>query len=315
MRLEILSTLKKVLRRICRLFTNTKSNTFKPWHENRFLCFFYPGHFYTPIPDPKFVDENADFLFNSNFDEIEGINLNLEKQISINQSFLTFKEDYTPSETEEAAKNKGARYFTKNPFFNDYDAFVLYGMLRLYKPGRFFEVGSGFSSALALDVCETFLNPMPSFTFIEPNSERLQLLIKNQDWRNLDIIEKPVQEVPQEKFKLLVSGDILFIDSSHVSKIGSDVNFLLLSILPILKKGVIVHIHDIFWPFEYPKEWFDEGRSWNEAYILRALLTNTERYSIIHFNSYLASRHKAVTVKLPAWGKPGKAQSLWLEIK
>ena len=86
------------------------------------------------------------------------------------------------------------------------------------------------------------------------------------------MIEKPVQDVPLELFRGLEANDILFIDSSHVSKIGSDVNFLFFEVLPILKPGVFVQIHDIFWPFEYPKAWYDLGWAWNEVYLVRAML-------------------------------------------
>ena len=80
---------------------------------------------------------------------------------------------------------------------------------------------------------------------------------------------------------------MLFVDSTHVSKVGSDVNGILFEILPSLSKGVLVHCHDIFWPFEYPKEWIREGRAWNEAYVLRAFLQFKDTFEILFFADYL----------------------------
>jgi hypothetical protein len=108
-------------------------------------------------------------------------------------------------------------------------------------------------------------------------------------------------------------GDILFVDSTHVGKIGSDVLFLVHQVLPSLPAGVHVHVHDIFYPFEYPPEWLYEGRAWNEAYLLRAYLTFNETIRINWFSSYLALFHRAeVEASLPTWGV-NTGGSLWLE--
>ena len=100
-----------------------------------------------------------------------------------------------------------------------------------------------------------------------------------------------VQEVPLTEFEDLQSGDILFIDSSHVAKTGSDVNFLYFDVFPRLRPGVRIHIHDIFLPQDYPQEWaLDENRSWNEQYVLRALLMFSSRFRVL-FGSFFAFRY------------------------
>ena len=101
------------------------------------------------------------------------------------------------------------------------------------------------------------------------------------------VIEKAVQEVELELFQTLDAGDILFVDSSHVVKIGSDVAHIIFEILPRLKPGVIVHFHDVFYSFEYPKEWVKEGRAWNEDYFLRAFLQYNSVFQILYFNSFM----------------------------
>ena len=114
-------------------------------------------------------------------------------------------------------------------------------------------------------------------------------------------------------FDDLAAGDVLFIDSSHISKIGSDVNMLFLDVVPRLPAGVHVHVHDIIWPFEYARKWVYEGRAWNEAYLLRALLINNERLRVTLWGSQLRHRRLAEMEALwPEWAAVG-GTSLWLE--
>lgn len=152
-------------------------------------------------------------------------------------------------------------------------------------------MGSGYSSALMLDVNDLFFNRSIQLTFIEPNPERLYSLITEADKNSVTIYDKMVQQVDLDLFKTLERGDILFIDSSHVSKTGSDVNYLLFKVLPLLKPGVLFHFHDIFYPFEYVKSWVYEGRCWTENYILRAFLMYNQQYRIRLFAHYLHTHH------------------------
>jgi hypothetical protein len=125
--------------------------------------------------------------------------------------------------------------------------------------------------------------------------------------------------VPAEIFRSLNENEILFIDSSHVAKTHSDVLHILFDILPLLKKGVLIHFHDILWPFEYPKIWLDQGRAWNEAYFLRAFLQYNKSFEILYFNSFMEFHHNdflrgnlALMVKTPSSEiTPGNA-SLWI---
>jgi hypothetical protein len=121
----------------------------------------------------------------------------------------------------------------------------------------------------------------------------------------------PVQEVPREVFTSLVAGDVLFIDSSHVAKIGSDVVYLLTDVLPRLAPGVLIHLHDIFWPFTYPYKWVAEGRAWNEAYLVQVMLQHSVRYEILLYNHYLGVRH-ADALDPACRTNPGA--SLWLRV-
>lgn len=146
------------------------------------------------------------------------------------------------------------------------------------------EVGSGFSTLLAGDVNSRFLNNSVEIKCIEPYPR--SFLRKGIPGVSR-VIEEKVQNVPLSEFSELRAGDILFIDSSHVAKTGSDVNFVYFEVLPRLAAGVRIHLHDIFLPHDYPKTWvLEENRSWNEQYLLRALLMYSTAFRVVFSCSY-----------------------------
>lgn len=243
---------------------------------------FKPGSYYSPIVQPDELD-------NQIFDEENyvGINLNFDAQLLL----LNELKEYLIEFPFEDTKNIFHRYYTDNTFYTKNDALFLYGLMRKYQPHRILEVGSGYSSALMLDVNSIYFGGKIELTFIEPYPERLKKLLFEDDQINL--IEKKVQTVSDEVFTSLNEGDFLFIDSSHVSKTGSDLNFLVFNILPKLKRGVIIHFHDVFHPFEYPKKWvLNEKRNWNECYFLKAFLMYNSNFKIILFNTLLTEKSK-----------------------
>ena len=128
------------------------------------------------------------------------------------------------------------------------------------------------------------------------------------DWfPEATVRREPVQAVPPSVFEALRAGDILFIDSSHVAQIGSDVTYLFLEIIPRLHPGVVVHIHDIFLPMEMRKEWvLDEMRFWTEQYLLQAFLAFNREFEVLMANSYLGLYHvdvlRATFPRSPWWG-------------
>jgi predicted O-methyltransferase YrrM len=188
------------------------------------------------------------------------------------------------------------RWQDRNGMYGRADAAVLHAMLRHHRPARLIEVGSGYSTAVALDVAERFL-PQLRITCVEPHPARLQSRLRPGD--EVELIQRPVQDVDRATFAALRSGDILLIDSTHVVKAGSDVVWLFLHVLPTLRPGVIVHIHDIHWPFEYPERWLREGRDWTEVYLLRAFLTDNAAWRVLLFTSWLWSRRpEAVPAEL-----------------
>jgi hypothetical protein len=251
--------------------------------NSQFLKFAPPGHFYSPIPNIREVQAKSRIVFDRSRTEIPGIDVNVEAQAELACEFVPYYKDIPFPDK----KQDGYRYYLDNEYFSYGDGVILYSMLRRFKPKRVIDVGSGFSSAAMLDVNETFFNCEIDFTFIEPFPDRLLSLRGDKEAERSKILRAPVQEVPEGLFAELHENDILFVDSSHVAKTHSDVVHLLFNILPSLNRGVIVHFHDILWPFEYPSLWLDQGRAWNEAYVLRAFLQYNNAFRILYFNSMM----------------------------
>ena len=248
-----------------------------------------PGHFYSPIISYKDVRNRQEDIWNNKKEEILDINLNLEEQFNLIQSFKKFY-DEIPFDKESNSKH---RYYYNNIMYSYCDAIFLHCLLRKVKPSNLIEIGSGFSSALMLDTNDLNLNNKINLTFIEPYPNRLNSLLRKTDRNKIQLHQNIVQNIDLIEYQKLEENDILFIDSSHISKTGSDLNFIIFEILPRLKKGVYIHFHDIFFPFEYPKTWLLKyRRSWNEAYILRAFLMNNDSYKIKLFSTYICDKHK-----------------------
>ena len=149
------------------------------------------------------------------------------------------------------------------------------------------EVGSGYSSAVILDTLDVFGEVETEVTFIDPYPERLQSILRADDEEKTEVLAERVQDVEPERFQQLRRGDLLFIDSSHVLKVGSDLHYLMFEIMPHLPVGVHMHFHDVFYPFEYPVEWLKMGRYWNELYMLRCFLAGNQQWQITLFNDFV----------------------------
>ena len=246
-----------------------------------------PGHFYSPLPDLADVRARHAQIFPPPPEALPGIELNTDAQLARMRSFAAYAREQPFPEQP----HPDFRFHYENDFFSYADGHTLYCMLRQLAPRRYLEIGSGFSSALALDVNERYLGGRMQITLIEPYPDRLRARLRPGDEARFALLQTGLQAAPPSLFSQLEPGDVLFVDSTHVSKVGSDVNQILFQILPQLPVGVYVHFHDIFYPFEYPAEWVYEGRAWNENYMLRAFLSHSRAYSIEYFNHYLAALH------------------------
>jgi hypothetical protein len=317
------STDRESVKRRLRNLVKTLPVVGKPYVQREELrqvvnqLWFPPGHFYSPIPSLDDVREHDKAVFEANSPAVPGVDLNEPGQLALLRQLAS----YYPEQPFARDRQPGLRFHLHNPAFTYCDAIVYYGMLRHARPRRVIEVGSGYSSSLLLDVNERAFQNAIACTFIEPYPRLFHSLISDEDRARITVVATNVQDVEPGVFEQLVANDILFIDSSHVSKTHSDVNYLFFEILPRLQTGVYVHVHDVFFPFEYPREWVYQGRAWNEAYLVRAFLQYNERFEIQLFNSFIEKFYGELLAELmplcrhyvEATMAPTSAQSLWLK--
>jgi predicted O-methyltransferase YrrM len=189
------------------------------------------------------------------------------------------------------------RFYLGNVSFEAVDAEILFCMIRYFKPKIIFEIGSGWSTLLAADALSRNLRDGSpgKLIAIEPYPpEFLSASIPEE----VELLRRPVQKVALTQFDALRENDMLFIDSSHVCTIGSDVQYEILEILPQLNPGVLIHIHDIFLPAEYPKEWvLDRHRFWNEQYIVQAFLCFNDTFEILWAGQWMHLNHPELLVE------------------
>lgn len=277
----------------------------------------YPvGHYFSLYPDIESIKKKSIAIFDKSVD-VKDIDFNEKKQLEILNQMIGMYPTLPDWKCNRRVSSKTFRYNYENQWFGAADAVALHCMLRILKPKKLIEVGSGFSSAVTLDTNEYYLENKMKISFIEPYPERLKRLLRTDD--NIELYVKELQDVPLNCFEKLEEGDILFIDSSHVSKVASDVNYLIFEIFPRLNKGVYIHFHDIFYPFEYPEKWIMvDGFIWNELYLLRAFLQNNPKYSIQFFQSMLQYKYKEIFDRkwpksIPAYDSLPYAASMWLK--
>lgn len=265
------------------------------------------NHYDSPYADLTLIRKNKDKIYNINKEM--NIDFDIEGQINL----LNRMTEIPLLNWDKNKANSGFRYYYDNSWFGFSEAAALYGMIMLNKPKHIIEIGSGFSTSVMLDTNEHCFNNEIDIECIEPRPQRLKKLLKESD--RILIHENDLQEVPLDLFSKLEQNDILFIDSSHVIKTFSDVSYELFEILPVLSKGVHIHFHDIFWPFEYPMRWLTEGRAYNEQWVLRALLTDSTAYKVTLFGHQLECLSNAGIIAniTPSLKKIYGGSSMWIE--
>jgi hypothetical protein len=277
---------------------------FPVWEKHGFHV--TPVHFYQPIPDTRSL---PDALWNT-ASELVGIDMNDSFQLELLQKhFEKFRDEY--EQFSAGPTGESGHFYAKKGPFRGIDAIVAHCMVRHYQPRLIIEIGGGVSSLVLGEA--TMKNSNGSLICIEPFPQ--EFLKRGFPGLN-SLIEKRVQDVDVAFFSQLRSGDILFIDSSHTVKIGGDVNYLFLEVLPRLNPGVIVHVHDIFFPFDYRRDWvMDEFRFWTEQYLLQAFLSFNSQFEVLMANRYLTYNNRKIVraafPSLPALG----GGSFWMRRK
>ena len=243
-------------------------------------------HFYQPLINPKkYLTKSL-----STDRPLPGIDWNVAEQLRYLERF-----NHMDEARQLPLTNKGLTerdFYYNNSMFCSGDAEYYYGLIRWLKPKKIIEVGSGMSTLLALKAIEANKKEndqhQTQLTCIEPY---------RNDWLaslNVSFVKKKVEEMSLEFFQDLGEGDILFIDSSHIIRAQGDVLSEYLTILPSLRPGVLVHVHDIFSPKDYPEQWVvKDHRLWNEQYLLEAFLSFNSRFKIIGALNYLCHNHRS----------------------
>jgi hypothetical protein len=271
---------------------------------------FPSGHFYSPIVDVDELRAREARVWPPK-PTVLGIDFNdTYHERVLREYFAAFYGDFAyPPKSD----GNPLQFYLDNDQFSWLDCRALFVLLRAWRPNRFIEVGSGFSTLLVADVNRRFLGESLKISCIEPYPRDA---LRSPALGLERLITRKVQDVDLGLFDELDAGDVLFIDSSHVAKTGSDVNHLCFEVLPRLRRGVRVHFHDIFLPSDYPKQWvLDENRSWNEQYVVRALLMFSSLFRVLFGSSYAFAAHAAALRE--ALRDPGGAYygggSLWIE--
>lgn len=259
--------------------------TFGLWET--FGIHITPSYFESPIPDTRFLKDEVW----SKKSLLAGIDLNEKGQINLLEMFASkYRAEY-----DRFPRNRTAiehQYYTNNSTFAAVDGEVLYCMVRHFKPRRIYEVGSGNStllSAQAIDKNSQDGSDPAQLVAFEPAPNSLL----RRGFRGLSrLVVTKVEDVPIAEYQELKENDIWFVDSSHVLRTGGDVQFEYLEVLPQLRKGVIVHIHDIFLPAEYPKRLILERRRFfSEQYLLQAFLSFNNKFEVLWAGSFMHMHH------------------------
>jgi hypothetical protein len=265
-----------------------------------------PGHFYSPVVNIDELRADAERVFDRSRTPAE-IDLNEEFQISMVPGIRLIASQLPFT----AQQQDNFFYYFDNIFYSYGDGIVLASMIRHFKPKKIVEFGSGFSSCLMMDINKLYFDGKIECTFIDPYPEALLSILRSSPG-SIRILQSRAQDIDFNLVRSLSSNDILFIDSTHVSKAGSDVNFHLFDTLPALKPGVLIHFHDVAYPFEYPEDWFFvENRSWNEIYLLRSFLMHNNKYRIQFFNDFMARVHPDLTATIPRFDL-NSGGAIWL---
>jgi predicted O-methyltransferase YrrM len=293
-------------------FAFVKSTEYKLQQQQSVPAMFSPGHYYSPIVDPSTVAEYVEKQYLQEPGDMKGMHFDEDAMVRFWKENAEFIKNTQFSEHDDG-KN---RYYYNNDQFPYGDAMMLRAMIAHFKPKNVIEVGSGFSSACMLDAIDHVGLSDFSMTCIDPDAGRLRSRLRKEDHSRVNIIEGLVQSVPVSTFAKLNEDDVLFIDSTHVLKTASDVHYELFSILPSLNKGVLVHFHDIQYPFEYPRQWlFEDNRSWNEIYALRAFLTFNSAFEVVFWNGLFAHRQRELVHETNPLFLTNPGGSIWLRRK
>ncbi len=217
---------------------------------------------------------------------------------------VKYIDEFTPSKT---ATSDETEFFAHNDMFSHSDAMAYYAIIRHFKPQKIFEIGCGYSTLVAN--CAIKKNKSGRIIANEPYPRGFLHQLPD-----VKLTAQTAQKITAKHINSqLNDGDILFVDTTHTVKEGSDVIHIICNLLPNITKTIYVHFHDIFLPFVYPKGWIYEGRNWEEQYLLYAYLLNNRQCKVLYSSAYNAHYFKKAMQGFTV-ANPGGGGSLWLKL-
>ena len=263
-----------------------------------------PIHYYEPLPDFRSITKEQ----LNRRREYAALDFRWEAQLRLLDQLAVYGDELRGL---DHLSTNGVNF--QNGYFDGFDAAVYYSLIRHLKPRQIIEVGGGYSTRIAHTALarNRTQGSEGNLICIEPHPEpRL-----TEARLGIDLVEKPVQEIKVDFFSSLEANDILFIDSTHTVKFGSDVCYEFLDILPELRPGVWVHVHDIFFPHDYPSEWLLERRlALNEQYLLEAFLAFNDEFAVQLSNHWICLDHPALAAALwPINHSENSCSSFWMK--
>lgn len=260
----------------------------------RFGFHVLPVHYYSPIPDTRILRRKPELW--SRELPLAALDLSIYEQKKLLETiYRHFSDEYMAFPLERTSDP--TQYYLKNGSFGFVSGQMHYGIIRHFKPQKVIEIGSGYSTLASLAALRKNAEEGYQYEFIiiDPYPPSF---IKKGTLGIKQLITKKVEDIDISFFDCLSENDMLFIDSSHTVKIGGDVNFLILEVLPRLKKGVIVHIHDIQFPYEYFKSYALENHLfWQEQYLVQAFLAYNNAFKILWCASYMHYKYPELITK------------------
>ena len=261
--------------------------------------------FYSPIPDLKNIPESTW----ERESELAGIHFDLDQQLGYLAELRRYLDEFRPAERAEGDPDK---YFLENGSYGRVDADVLYAIVRAAKPKRIIELGSGYTTLVAAQACleNEREGAAVEYVVFDPYPG-----VARPDLPGLtELARIPAEELPPERFGELGANDLLIVDTTHTVKMGGDVNHVVLDVLPRLGGGVLVHFHDIFLPWEYPRKWAEDyGLYWSEQYLLQAFLSLNKEFEILCALYALARRRPDKLRELiPSWRDGAVPGAFWI---
>jgi hypothetical protein len=263
--------------------------------------------FYSPLPD---VEHLPAYLWPGPR-PLHGVDLRVPEASKLLDEILR---PYVAEFAPQRSRNPGGGFYLDNGTYESVDAETLYAIIRHFKPSRLIELGSGASSHVIADARKA--NDRDGRAFAHTIFDPYPFQASPLGPVDAEVHRERTEDLPLATFERLAADDVLFVDTTHTVKTGGDVSHIVLNILPSLRPGVIVHLHDIFLPYEYPREWVVERRgAYAEQYLLQAFLAFNPAYEVLFPAQAVARQAEELTRSVVQSFRPGTCPgAFWLRV-